>query len=103
MDVGGVGSLWDEDGGLRMRWEGRQATVSSRRMRFGGGRPQSAAEGSAVQVHPGLRHPRLQSARPSPHRSQSRPLTVSDTSHVAPRLTPNKKAQGAVLLLLFSC
>ena len=68
-----------------------------------GGRPQPAAEGSASQGHPGLRHPRLESARPSPDRSQSRPLKVSGTSHVSPHLTPNKKAQGMVLLLLFSC
>ena len=84
---------------------GRQATVGNRRMCWGGGggRPQPAAEGSAAQGRPGLRHPRLESARPSPDRSQSRPLKVSGTSHVSPHLTPNKKAQGAVLLLLFSC
>ena len=36
VDVGGVGSLWDEDGGLRMRWGVRQATVAAEGCAWGG-------------------------------------------------------------------
>ena len=50
----------------------------------GAGRLQSAAEGSAAQGRPGLRHPRLESARPSPQEPEQSLESVRHATRGSP-------------------